>query len=414
MRLLVLSPTLPYPPTDGGRIRVFNLLRQAAREFETTVLALETEPTDVASLHLLREISIEARLISFSSSPRTPPLSPRAVLRALWGDVPLTVGRYVLPAYRRALEALLASEPFDVVHVEMIHLAPYLGCIRRGTRAPVLLSTQNVDSDVWDRAAPHQPSRWRRALFRWQANVFRRMERRVGCRFDGITAASERDAALWRRVAGSCPVEVIDNGVDLEAYAVQPEAEEPNTCAFTASYDWLPNADAVVHFCSEVWPRIRQRVPNARFYAVGKEPPPSMLRWHGRDGVTVTGRVPEIQPYIAKASVYVVPLRIGGGTRLKILEAMASGKAIVSTPIGCEGLEVTPGRELLVAESPEAFAQSVVALMGDATRRRELGTHARRRVEERYGWEAIGARMNAFYRRLAGTHRPSRKTGLAE
>lgn len=400
MRVLLLSPTLPYPPTDGGRIRVLNLLRQSLRAFEVTLLALETESTDAESLPILRREGVDARLVSYTFPPTSPKLSPRAVLRALSQGFPLTVSRYVLSSYQHALEALLKSESFDLVHMEMIHLAPYLGVIRRLSRAPVLLSTQNVDSDLWRRAAPYQPSALRGFLFDWQASVFRKMEKRIGSQVDGITVASERDATLFREVVHDVPVEVVDNGVDLSAYRPHLDAEEPQTCVFTASYDWLPNADAVVYFCSEIWHRIRRRLPNAQFFAVGKEPSPAMRTWHRQDGIAVTGRVPAIQPYLERASVYVVPLRIGGGTRLKILEAMACGKAIVSTPIGCEGLEVIPGRDLLVAETPDAFADAVVSLMEDEGRRRELGAHARRRVEERYSWDAIGSRMNAFYDRL--------------
>lgn len=400
MRVLLLSPTLPYPPTDGGRIRVLNLLRQSLRAFEITLLALETEPTDVESLPILRREGVDTRLVSYTFPPTSPNLSFPAVFRALTEGFPLTVSRYVLSSYRHALETLLESESFNLVHMEMIHLAPYLDAIRRLSRAPVLLSTQNVDSDLWRRAASYQPSALRRVLFTWQANVFRKMEKRIGSQVDGITVASERDATLFREVVPGVPVEVVDNGVDLNAYRPHPDTEEPQTCVFTASYDWLPNADAVVYFCSEIWHRIRRRVPNAQFFAVGKEPSPAMRTWHHRDGITVTGRVPDVHPYLERAAVYVVPLRIGGGTRLKILEAMASGKAIVSTPIGCEGLEITPGRDLLVAETPDDFAEAVISLMEDEGRRRELGVHARRRVEERYGWEAIGSRMNAFYERL--------------
>jgi len=401
MKLLILAPSLPLPPTDGGKIRVLNLLRRAATEFDVTVLALQTEATDDDAADELRDEGITTILVPRSPA-RVPPLTPQAMARAVTRGVPLAAAKYFLPAYRRALAELLEATPFDLVHFEMVHMAQYLPTVRRFTNAPVLLSTQNVDSDVWRRATDHQPTWLRRKAFGWQANVFERTERREGPKFDGITAASDRDAEMYRTLVPGVPVEAVDNGVDLAGYTPRPDDEEPATFVYTGSYDWLPNADAVAYFCREVWGRIREALPDARFFAVGKAPTDEMQSYHGRDGVTVTGRVPEVHPFIARASVYVVPLRIGGGTRLKILEAMGMGKAIVSSSIGCEALDVEPGRDLCVADDPEAFAERAIGLATDVEQRRELSAAGRRRVEERYGWEAIGARMNAFYRRLVG------------
>jgi polysaccharide biosynthesis protein PslH len=400
VKLLILSPSLPLPPTDGGKIRVLNLLRRAADEFDVTILALQTETTDEDAAAALGEEGITTILVPRSPA-RVPPLTPRVVIEALTRDIPLAAAKYHLKAYDRSLTELLEATAFDLIHCEMVHMAQYLPTVRRFTNAPVLLSTQNVDSDVWRRATEHQPTRLRRAAFAWQASVFERTERREGPKFDGITAASDRDADMYRTLVPGVPVETVDNGVDLSGYTPSPDEEESATFVYTGSYDWLPNADAVVYFCREVWSRIREQLPDARFFAVGKAPTDEMHAYHGRDGITVTGRVPEVHPFIARAAVYVVPLRIGGGTRLKILEAMGMGKAIVSSSIGCEALDVEPGRDLCVADNPAEFAGTAVALANDIDRRRQLGAAGRSRVEERYGWEAIGARMNAFYRQLA-------------
>jgi sugar transferase (PEP-CTERM/EpsH1 system associated) len=399
MRVLFLLPSLPLPPTDGGKIRVLNLLLQTAKAHAASVIALETEPTDGDEVHTLRRQGIAATLVR-GRSPKVPSLTLSSLGRAVVGGLPLSAAKYQMSAFRRAVAAEMAQGPYDLVHIEMMHLGPYLADVRRWTVAPVLLSTQNVDSDVWRRAAPYQPTPWRRWLFRWQAEVFERTERRLGPRFDGVTAASERDAAQYRNMLPGVPVEVVDNGVDLAAYVTTPDAEDPDTFVYTGSYDWLPNADAVIYFCAHIWPLVRKTLPDARFYAVGKEPTRGMLAYHGRDGVTVTGRVADVRPYIARASVYVVPLRIGGGSRLKILEAMAMGKCVLTTTIGMEGLDVEAGRDLCVSDAPEDFADAAATLAGDPERRKMYGAAARRRVEERYGWERIGARMNAFYERL--------------
>ena len=397
--LLVLSPTLPSPPTDGGRIRVLNLLRQAANVFDVTLIALETEGTDRFHVRELRAEGIDVKLV-VQPIARAPRLTGAAVVRSLVKDLPLTVSKYVLKSYAEAVGHALASRQYDLVHIEMIHFAPYLPLVQSLTNVPTLLSTQNVDSDIWRRAAEHQPTAIRRRLFRWQADVLERSEREFGVKVSGITAASERDAEIYREMLPEALVETIENGVDLDAYTPDPDAEEPETFVYTGSYDWLPNSDAVVYFCTEVWPGIRQAMPDARFLAVGKQPTLEMQGFDGRDGITVTGRVEDVAPYILRASVYVVPLRIGGGTRLKILEAMACGKAIVSTSIGCEGLDVRPGRDMVVADGSSEFVEVAVRLGTELDERRTLGRVARARVEERYGWDTIGARMNEFYTRL--------------
>lgn len=401
MKLLILAPSLPLPPTDGGKIRVLNLTRRAATEFDVTMLALQTEVSDEESAAALRDEGVTTILVPRSPA-RVPRLTPTAIARAVTRDIPLAASKYYLRAYRRALVELLQATPFDLIHFEMVHMAQYLPTVRRFTNAPALLSTQNVDSDVWRRAAEHQPTRLKRAAFGWQASVFERTERREGPKFDGVTAASDRDAEMYRALIPGAAVESVDNGVDLSGYTPRPEDEQPATFVYTGSYDWLPNADAVAYFCREVWGRIREALPDAEFFAVGKAPTEEMLSFHGRNGITVTGRVPEVHPFIARAAVYVVPLRIGGGTRLKILEAMGMGKAIVSSSIGSEALDVKAGRDLLIADDAEEFATTAVALANDANRRRELGAAGRKRVEERYGWDAIGARMNRFYRTLIG------------
>jgi len=407
MRLLVVSLSLPFPPTDGGKIRVLNLLRQAAGSFDITLVALETEVTDREAVADLSSDSLRVVLVP-QNPVRVPSLTARSVLRAMTARTPLTAAKYDLPELRAAVVSELAGSTYDVVHLEMIHCAHLLPLVRQMSRAAVVLSTQNVDSDVWRRAADHQPTAWRRWAFRWQANVFRAAEERIGSAVNGISVASSRDAELFGKLVASTPIETIDNGVDLDGYTPDSSQEEAATCIYTGSYDWLPNADAVAYFCQAVWSRIRTGLPESRFLAVGKEPTDAMRAFDGIDGIEIVGRVPEIHPYLRRGTVYVVPLRIGGGSRLKILEAMGMGKAIVSTSIGCEGLDVVPGRDLVVADSPYEFAEQVIRLIRDHDARRALGIAARARVEQRYGWVAIGARMNAFYERVAGAalHQP--------
>jgi glycosyltransferase involved in cell wall biosynthesis len=233
------------------------------------------------------------------------------------------------------------------------------------------------------------------------------------CRLaDRVVAVSEADKRALQRLVPGLEVTVVPNGVDTEFYNDQfPMTNDQvrighwdlvighSSLVFTGKMDFRPNVDAVVWFCQEVLPLVRRRIPDVRFYIVGQSPHRRVLRLADDPVVTVTGYVDDVRPYIASACVYVVPLRMGGGTRLKVLEAMAMGKAIVSTSLGCEGFEgLVSGRELFIADAPEEFAQRVVELLDDTSRRERLGWAARRFVEERYDWRLIVPRLEQVYK----------------
>jgi glycosyltransferase involved in cell wall biosynthesis len=226
-----------------------------------------------------------------------------------------------------------------------------------------------------------------------------RFEGRTLARFDRVLAVSDVDRDTLQRLYASqlsAPVSVIPTGVDIEYFTPKPlDAAHARHIVFTGSMDWLPNEDGVVYFCRDVLPRIRQAEPDVTFTIVGRSPTPAVRRLAQEEGVDVTGRVTDVRPYLANAVVYVVPLRIGGGTRLKIFEAMAAGKAIVSTSIGAEGLPTTDGQHLVLADNADAFASAVIGLLRDDTRRQHLERQARTLVAEHYDWAAAAEQLEA-------------------
>jgi len=241
-----------------------------------------------------------------------------------------------------------------------------------------------------------------------------RFERRTLARFDGVLAVSDIDRETFGRLypgAARRPVEVIPTGVDTQFFA--PSTSEPGarSLVFTGSMDWVPNEDAMIFFCNEVLPLIRREEPGVTLAIVGRAPTPNVLRLAQLPGVTVTGRVEDVRPHMAAAAAYVVPLRIGGGTRLKIFEAMSMGKAIVSTAIGAEGLPVSDGAHLLLADSPRAFADAVLRVLRDVPQRRALEAAARRLVVERYDWAAVAG---SFERALIRFSQPKKRSGMEE
>ena len=394
MRILFLSPTVPFPLTDGGRIRVFNLLKQIAAKSDVTLLALETQPTDAEGVAQLQQLGIQVHLIP--NAPTLPPLSFSTLLKAFLRRQPITVARYDLPAYRQKLRELVATGTFDLVHYEMFHTAQF----HTETRLPGVLSQQNVDSAIWRRLCDETVNPFYKVAYWTQQLAFQRYERVLSPKFDAVTCTSDIDAVVFQRHCSEDVIEIIPNGVDVTHYQPDFSAEASAHLIYIGSMDWYPNEDAVSFFADEVLPRIQENVPDVRFSIVGGNPSARVQKLAEREGVAVTGRVPEIKPYFAEATVFVVPLRIGSGTRLKILEALAMGKAIVSTSVGAEGLDLKDGEEIFIADEPTVFADAVTRLLTDASLRRRIGENGRARVERDYDWRGIGEKLHQLYTKI--------------
>ena len=359
MKILFLSPTVPFPLTDGGRIRVFNLLKQISQKSDVTLLALETQPTDAGGVAELQQLGVQVHLVP--NAPTLPRVSLGTLLKAFSKRQPITVARYDVPAYRQKLRVLLANETFDLVHYEMFHVAQF----HTETDLPGVLSQQNVDSAIWRRLCSETVNPFYKFAYWTQQLAFQRYERVLSPKFDAVTCTSDIDAAVFEQHCPTDAIEIIPNGVDVTHYRPDFTAEAPTHLIYIGSMDWYPNEDAVAFFADEVLPSIQSKVPNVQFSIVGGNPSGRVQKLAERDGVVVTGRVPEIKPYFAEATVFVVPLRIGSGTRLKILEALAMGKAIVSTSVGAEGLDLKDGEEIFIADEPTNFANAVTRLLTD-------------------------------------------------
>ena len=394
MKILFLSPTVPFPLTDGGRIRVFNLLKQVAAKSDVTLLALETQPTDADGVAELQQFGIQVHLVP--NAPTLPRVSLGTLVNAFLKRQPITVARYDLPAYRQKFRDLIASENFDLVHYEMFHTAQF----RTDTNLPGVLSQQNVDSAIWRRLCGETTHPFYKLAYWTQQLAFQRYERVLSPKFDAVTCTSDIDAAVFQRYCAEDTIEIIPNGVDVTHYQPDFTSEAPAHLIYIGSMDWYPNEDAVAFFADEVLPRIQEKVRNVQFSIVGGNPSARVQRLAEREGVVVTGRVPEIKPYFAEATVFVVPLRIGSGTRLKILEALAMGKAIVSTSVGAEGLDLKDGGEIFIADEPNAFADAVTRLLTDPTLRRRIGENGRARVERDYDWRSIGEKLHNLYTKI--------------
>ncbi len=391
MKILFLSPTVPYPLTDGGRIRVYNLVKQIAEQNDVSLLALETQPTDVESISHLQELGINVHLVA--NTPSLPRVSLSTLLSAFFQRQPITVARYNVGAYRQKFKELLSTETYELVHYEMFHTGQFY----TETDLPSVLSLQNVDSAIWERLQDETTNLFYKFAYWTQKLAFQRYERVCSPKFDAVTCTSEIDAAVFQKYCKDGAVQVVPNGVDVTHFSPDFEVEASAHLIYIGSMDWYPNEDAVSFFVEEVLPLIQKSVSDVRFSIVGGKPSARVQKLAEREGVVVTGRVPEIKPYFAEATVFVVPLRIGSGTRLKILEALAMGKAVVSTTVGAEGLALQDGEEIFIADEPKAFADAVIRLLIDPSLRQKIGLRGRARVEQDYDWRNIAKKLVGVY-----------------
>lgn len=400
LNLLFLSTRTPWPADDGGNIAILEPVRLLARRgHQITLLTFGDRTADhhpelsrIAEVVMIRHVK--------------PHGIPRAMI-SLARPQPYSVLRYRDGRFLDQLNRLLTSRPFDLVQCEHLHMAGYFPAIEKHG-IPKVLREQNILSVLMNRFATHG-SWWKRVWAATQSGKIRRFETSAFARADINLAISPVDAGHIRRTSPAARIEVVPAGVDLERFRPRAAGSGSMTVMFTGSLEWAMNIDGVEWFVRQIWPEIIRKRPDARFLIVGKNPPAAIRQFGSQDSITVTGTVPDIRDWIAQAAVCVVPLRMGSGIRLKILEALAMGKAVVSTSIGAEGIPVEDGVEIRLADTPGAFSGAVTELLADPALRERMGRQGRRMVETGYGWPRLVDRLETVYSQLLSR----RGTGLA-
>ena len=397
MNVLWLTFGLPYPADAGARIRDFHLIREAARTSAIHLFSLlpPGAPKDVGRLQDYCK-SIETFVL-----PQ--PLSgPQLVnfIRSGLATRPIAAFPYYCAKAVNRLRDIIAREKIDIFQVEHSLLAAYLDAAPRDRTCRTVLSLHNVGFEQYRQMARLEVGFVARALYRLKAFAMSNSERHYIPRFDCCIVASSAERELVQRALPEVRAVVIENGVDCAQWQPLPESTSAPGLLFAGVMDYPPNADGVMLFARSILPRIRAFVPDVKLFVVGHSPPARVKALGRQPGIEVTGYVKDILPYYRRSKVTVVPLRAGGGTRLKILESMALGRPVVSTTVGCAGLEVCHGAHLLVADDPQQFADGVVQLLGDDALRAELAGNARRLVKEHYDWSTIGGRLALAHREI--------------
>lgn len=385
MRVLFLTGDIPYPTNTGARIRTFNLIANAKDEAQVTVATMVHDDAYAARLAVLRDVCAGVELVS--KPPEQMAGFYGGLFRSLFSARPFIVDKHQYQPYIDKVRTLINSRRFDLVHCDSISLAPL---VMGHLPIPAVLTEHNMEAIIWQRYVEEEQAFARRWYMNAQYRKVAAFEAAACRAVDLVITVSDDDR---RRLQESYQVShsiVVPNGVDTGYFAPRAVPYEPDTMVFTGSMDWRPNQDAMLWFYEAIWPLVTAKRPNAKLYVVGRKPPEKIIAIGKADPrIVVTGTVDDVRDFTAKGAVYVVPLRIGGGSRLKILEALAMQKAIVSTTIGAEGLTLASGRDLLIADEPASFASHVIALFDDPERRASLGKNGYETVRATYDWKSV-------------------------
>jgi glycosyltransferase involved in cell wall biosynthesis len=385
VRILFLQKRLLFPSNTGGRIRTLNLLRHLAQWHDVTYLC-NVQAGEERFLEEMKALRLRLETVPWVEATRGSLAFYAHVCRNVFSRYPYTVDKDFDPALQARAAELLAAEPYDLLICDFVQMARNIV----GLQAPVkVLFQHNVEAQIYERHAQADPSWLRRKFMGLQWRKMRRFESEAGTWFDAVVAVSQQDRLTFERQYGWKHAAEIDTAVDTEYFHANGVKEEAGRVLFVGSMDWLPNQDGAQHFVKEIWPLIRERHPSAVFQIVGRNPGRSVIRLSAVEGVQVVGTVPDVRPYLAQAAVVVVPLLVGGGTRIKIFEAMSMGKPVVSTSLGAEGLPVVSGQHLIIADPSRDFADSVSALLESPQRRASLGQSAMELVQQRYSAEQV-------------------------
>jgi len=409
MKILFLAPRLPYPLDTGAKIRTFNLIKEAARKHHVSLLCFSFSPNDAVFKNEIEGFGVKISLVEGISDKRT--------IKSAWdlffSSTPLSVAKYRILNMVYDFKKLIIKEKFDLIHYDHLLMGQY---VEYAHGIPAVVDEHNVETIIYERCADVEKNFIKRNIFKSQAKKMAALESSLVNKFSACLTVSEHDKMnLYKLSGGSARIAVIPNGVDTEYFRPQKQkltrASDENII-FTGSMDWLPNEDAVEYFCTEIMPILWRTKPHVKLFVVGKNPSASVRKLSGQEErIVVTGTVDDVRPYINNAMVFVVPLRIGGGSRLKILEAMAMGKAVVSTTIGAEGIQYTDQKNLILADDPDRFAKTVLELLDNPERREELGEEGRRLVEEVYDWRKIGEGLNKVYEEVMTLYPASSQRG---
>lgn len=399
MRILFITDAIPYPTISGAPLRTYNLLRHLAKQHEIYLAAFLKTPEQKAGMAHLREFCqvVQTAAIPADSALGRPFAALRYMIKGIPPDLRFNYSSELVHKIRR----LASTVDFDIVQIDHTHMGLYLESLPTEMRARAVWMVHDIDFSRYARLARVETKLARKLRLWLHSRMLRNWEPRFAARFQRCVTVSHADRDLLLAANPNLQIEVAPNGVDTQMYEPLPPSTAP-ALIFVGNMDAIACVDAMNYYCRKIFPSLRRAIPELELWIVGINPRPEVKALAG-DGIHVTGRVEDVRPYYARSAVCVVPLRVGGGTRLKILEAMALGRPVVSTTIGCEGLKVKDGVHLSIADSPEQFTEKTLRLLQDKSVCESLAQHARQLVTTHYDWEVIAAKLMQVYAEVVAT-----------
>jgi sugar transferase (PEP-CTERM/EpsH1 system associated) len=396
---------MPYPPRGGSTLRNFNLIKECAKNHEIHLLTFYQKthldnPADFQSnIEEMKKYCKVVKVFEIPTDGRK--LAWYALLFFnLFSLTPYSAWKFHSRTMERSVRKYAAEHSFDLVEIGTIALANFAKLV---PDLPRLMVHHNIESELLLRRSRNLKGILAKMYVALQGHKLRRFERKACSYFDHHTTVSERDKQTLQKMYPGTMVTVVPNGVDTNYFKPIDTQIDEDSLIFIGGMSWLPNLDAMIYLIRDIWHLIQAREPNTSMNLIGRMPSKEILKFsRSNPSFKTLGFVDDVRPYMAKTAVYVVPIRVGGGTRLKILDAMAMGKAIVSTTIGCEGIDVTDGKDIIIADKPADFAEKTVELLRNRKLREQLGRNARRTAEDVYSWEKIAPKLEQVYEELAG------------
>lgn len=409
MRIIWLKTGPLHPLDTGGKIRTYNMLRTLKRSNEITYVSLCPPDAPEAVKKSAAEYCHRAVWIPWSETHKgSLKFLAELALNQLGSSLPYVIRKYRSIAMAAAVHSVAEAGTQDLILCDFLTPAVNLFPAGRRPKTPLLLFQHNVEALIWQRLYEKAGGAAKRLYFKNQWRRMQRFERETCARFDGVVGVSPEDCEIMRREYGlSNVLGDVPTGVDCETYADAPySGRKAHSLVFLGSMDWMPNIDAVEYFTGEIWPAVRGTFPEATFTVVGRNPPAKVKELaHRLPGVRVTGTVDDVKPFLNEAAAMVVPLRVGGGTRIKIFEGMATGIPVISTGIGAEGLPVEHGENILLADTPADFASQIGRLFADREGASRLGAAGRKLVQTNFGWEKVNEIFEGYCRRAVDVGR---------
>ncbi len=406
MKILWLSHLIPYPPIGGVLQRSYNLVREVSKQHDlhlvafnqqallTSMFSTEQEGKEAAMKHL----QTYCRSVDFIDIPSDKNRYGKhsLALKSLFTRNPYSINWLESGTMRDAIRAVKDKHEFDLVHFDTISLAPYLDLFE--DNLPKTLDHHNIESHMMLRRASLETNPLKKFYFYQEGMKLLRYEKQVCKQFDVNITCSVLDSERLREIDPSLTIDEIPNGVDTEFFKPGNNASSPERMIFAGGLDWYPNRDAMLFFADEIWPLLKAADPELIMDVVGKFPPDEIVRLsHKDENYNVHGFVEDVLPYIDRAGVYVCPIRDGGGTKLKLLDAFSMAKAVVAHPAACEGLDVIDGYNVLLAETAKDFTACIQRIRSDKELRLSLGKHARKLAKNNYSFISIGEKLSSLY-----------------